>query len=73
MLSTFDEIRYLEYLLVFHHEKQISTYSRNEANISFCKYFSKSYIVYITLEFAHRRTVFASGTKMTGKELQINK
>lgn len=73
MFSTFDEIRHLEYLLVFHHEQQISTCSRNEANTSFHKYFHDSNTVYITLDFAHRRTAFAFGTKMTDKELQINK
>lgn len=73
MFSTFDEVRHLQYLLVFHCEKQISTCSTNEANTSFHKYFSESYFVYITLEFAHRRTGFASGAKMTDKELQINK
>lgn len=71
MFSTFDEIGHLEYLLIFHHEKQISTCFRNEANTSFHKYFSESYIVYITLEFAQRRT--ASGTTMTDKEFKINK
>lgn len=44
-----------------------------KANISFHNYFSESDIVHIALEFAHRRTAFASGTKMTDKELQINK
>lgn len=44
-----------------------------KANISFHNYFNESYIVHIALEFAHRKTAFASGTKMTDKELQINK